>query len=71
MGEDCWLSQDALRDMRNPMRYGQPSYYGGTYWAAGNDVQRILELVRQSAADRPPDLPPAYCQILPGGRVKC
>ena len=40
-------------------------------WAAGNDHQRILEFVRKSAADRPPDLPPAYCQILPDGRVKC
>lgn len=40
-------------------------------WAAGNDTARILDFVRKSAADRPPDLPPAYCQILPGGRVKC
>ncbi len=40
-------------------------------WAAGNDTRRILDFVRKSAADRPPDLPPAYCQILPGGRVKC
>ena len=40
-------------------------------WAAGDDTKRILDFVRQSAADRPPDLPPAYCQILPGGRVKC
>jgi len=40
-------------------------------WAAGDDRQRILDFVRQSAANRPPDLPPAYCQILPGGRVKC
>jgi hypothetical protein len=40
-------------------------------WAAGEDTQRILDFVRQSAADRPPDLPPAFCQILPGGRVKC
>lgn len=40
-------------------------------WAAGDDQQRILDFVRQSAADRPPDLPPAYCQILPGGRMKC
>jgi len=40
-------------------------------WAAGDDVQRILSFVRKSATDRPPDLPPAYCQILPGGRVKC
>jgi hypothetical protein len=40
-------------------------------WAAGDDRQRILEFVRRCAADKPPDLPPAYCQILPGGRVKC
>ncbi len=40
-------------------------------WAAGDDTSRILEFVRKAAADRPPDLPPAYCQILPGGRVKC
>jgi hypothetical protein len=40
-------------------------------WAAGHDTQRILDFVRQSASDKPPDLPPAYCQILPGGRVKC
>jgi hypothetical protein len=38
MGEDCWVEDEALRDMRNPLRYGQPSYYGGTGWAAGNDV---------------------------------
>ena len=40
-------------------------------WAAGKDNECILEFVRKSAADRPPDLPAAYCQILPGGRVKC
>lgn len=40
-------------------------------WAAGDDAPRILKFVRQSAADRPPDLPPAFCQILPGGRMKC
>jgi hypothetical protein len=40
-------------------------------WAAGDDKQCILDFVRQSAADRPPGLPAAYCQILPGGRVKC
>jgi hypothetical protein len=40
-------------------------------WAAGDDTKGILDFVRRSAADRPPDLPPAYCQILPGGRVKC
>ena len=38
MGEDCWLpnSGDALRDMRNPQHYGQPSYYQGTYWYTGS-----------------------------------
>lgn len=40
-------------------------------WAAGDDDARILDIVRKSAANRPADLPPAYCQILPGGRVKC
>ena len=40
-------------------------------WAADNDTQRVLSFVRQSAADKPPDLPTAYCQILPDGRVKC
>jgi hypothetical protein len=40
-------------------------------WAAGDDTQRILDFVRKSAANRPPDLPAAFCQILPGGRVKC
>jgi hypothetical protein len=40
-------------------------------WAAGEDAQRILDFVRQCATDKPTDLPPAYCQILPGGRMKC
>jgi len=40
-------------------------------WAAGDDKKRILEFVRRSAADVPPDLPPVFCQILPDGRVKC
>ncbi len=40
-------------------------------WAAGDDTARILDFVRKAAADKPPELPPAYCQILPGGRVKC
>ena len=40
-------------------------------WAAGDDVNRIVKFVKDCAANRPPDLPPAYCQILPGGRVKC
>jgi hypothetical protein len=40
-------------------------------WSAGDDRQRLLDFVRQSAADRPADLVPAVCQILPDGRVKC
>lgn len=36
MGEDCWLSGEALRDLRNPGRFGQPSYYLGTNWSAGS-----------------------------------
>ena len=40
-------------------------------WAAGDDKKRVLEFVRRSAADVPPDLPPVFCQILPDGRVKC
>jgi Zn-dependent metalloprotease/subtilisin family serine protease len=35
IGEDAWLEADALRDMRDPQRYGQPSYYKGTYWYSG------------------------------------
>ena len=40
-------------------------------WAAGDDTARILAFVRRHAADKPSDLPPVACQILPGGRVKC
>ena len=40
-------------------------------WAAENDLQRIVDYVRQAAADRPANLPPVACQILPGGRMKC
>jgi len=40
-------------------------------WDAGNDTTRILDYVRQSAAERPASIPGAVCQILPGGRVKC
>lgn len=42
MGEDCWLSSTALRDMRDPSNtntvgYGneQPSRYNGSYWYNG------------------------------------
>ena len=36
MGEDCWVSDTALRDMRDPQRYNQPSYYMGTNWYSGS-----------------------------------
>ncbi len=36
MGEDSWLSDEALRDLRDPQRFGQPSYYQGTYWYTGS-----------------------------------
>ena len=36
MGEDCWLSKEALRDMRNPHRYQDPSCYKGTHWYTGS-----------------------------------
>lgn len=35
MGEDCWLDGEALRDLRNPNRFGQPSYYLGNLWYTG------------------------------------
>jgi len=35
MGEDCWVSDTALRDMKDPQRYNQPSYYMGTNWYSG------------------------------------
>jgi Zn-dependent metalloprotease len=35
MGEDSWLSPEALRDLRNPQRFEQPSYYHGTFWYEG------------------------------------
>ena len=40
-------------------------------WAAGEDDQRILKYVKKYAAQRPANLTPVVCQILPGGRVKC
>ena len=40
-------------------------------WAAGDDTPRLLAFVRRHAADKPAELPPVACQILPGGRVKC
>jgi len=36
MGEDCWLASTALRDLRDPQRYNQPSYYLGTNWYTGS-----------------------------------
>ena len=36
IGEDCWLSEVALRDIRDPQRYELPSYYQGTYWYYGS-----------------------------------
>jgi Zn-dependent metalloprotease len=35
-GEDCWLEGDALRDLKDPQRFGQPSYYKGTNWYTGD-----------------------------------
>lgn len=36
LAEDCTYPQrTALRDMRNPARYSQPSRYRGTYWYTG------------------------------------
>ncbi|MGL1934531.1 MAG: S8 family serine peptidase [Fibrobacterales bacterium] len=35
-GEDAWLRDEALRDLRDPQRYEQPSYYLGTHWYAGS-----------------------------------
>jgi Zn-dependent metalloprotease/subtilisin family serine protease len=35
-GEDAWLAGDALRDLRDPLRYGNPSYYLGTSWYTGS-----------------------------------
>ena len=35
-GEDCWLSDVALRDLRSPQRFEQPSYYMGLHWYSGS-----------------------------------
>ncbi len=42
MGEDCWVSSPALRDMRNPANAAtvgagneQPTLYKGSYWYSG------------------------------------
>jgi hypothetical protein len=40
-------------------------------WAAGEDDKRILSYVKKYAAERPANIAPVVCQILPGGRVKC
>jgi bacillolysin len=34
-GEDAWMN-GALRDLKSPQRYQQPSYYKGTYWNSGS-----------------------------------
>jgi len=36
IGEDSWLIREALRDMKDPQRFAQPSYYEGTYWDTGS-----------------------------------
>jgi len=43
LGEDCWLSSTALRDMRNPANAAtvgadgvQPTLYQGAHWASGS-----------------------------------
>ena len=36
LGEDAWLTDAALRDMKDPQRYEQPSYYQGTHWYTGS-----------------------------------
>jgi Zn-dependent metalloprotease/subtilisin family serine protease len=35
-GEDAWMAGDALRDLRDPLRFENPSYYQGTYWYTGS-----------------------------------
>jgi Zn-dependent metalloprotease len=37
IGEDCIKTQTALRDMRNPQRYSDPSRYHGTHWYYGSE----------------------------------
>ncbi|RJP16034.1 MAG: hypothetical protein C4520_18620 [Candidatus Abyssobacteria bacterium SURF_5] len=37
IGEDSWLESEALRDLRDPQRFGQPSFYEGTNWYVGPD----------------------------------
>lgn len=32
IGEDCWLAGEAIRNLQDPLSYGNPSYYEGTYW---------------------------------------
>ena len=36
IAEDSTVSETAIRDMRNPNRYEQPSKYNGTYWYTGS-----------------------------------
>jgi Zn-dependent metalloprotease len=35
-GEDTWLAGLALRDLRDPQRFDQPSFYRGTKWYSGS-----------------------------------
>ncbi|MGD9010307.1 MAG: M4 family metallopeptidase [Desulfobacteraceae bacterium] len=35
IGEDSWLSQEALRNLRDPISYNFPAYYQGTHWYFG------------------------------------
>lgn len=36
IGEDSWLSQEALRNLRDPVAYNFPGYYQGTHWYFGD-----------------------------------
>ena len=36
IGEDSWLSQEALRNLRDPVAYSFPAYYQGTNWYFGD-----------------------------------
>lgn len=40
-------------------------------WAADEDTDKIVEYVKRYAAQKPADVKPAFCQILPSGRIKC
>jgi thermolysin len=36
IGEDSWLSREALRNLRDPAAYDLPAYYQGTHWYFGD-----------------------------------